>query len=677
MTPTGSLLAMIIRTEERTGLGGWLAGAWPLATVIGLVLAVIAFLDRYGARLLQEWRRSRQVATADTAKDGSEGAGGVETAGGGAHDENDEDGGERAAVLTDRVLPERVLLSDLPTASSTGDVDRAGRLAAVAYGLTDVLDRTPAEGSPGEKDLPAASLDLVTDGHLFVTGSSGSGRSQVLRTVAGALATKHSVADVHLYGIDADGGALAALSWLPHCGGVVGVDDLERLERLLLRLDTELTLRRATLADRGRATLTELREVLPPDERPAHVVLLLDGLDAVHPLLSDHDNGRLADVLHRVLREGPPAGMHVLLTAERITGEAPYVDATENRLLLRRDDLGGLAGLGASGAGGGLPDQGALLGQGGPERTPPGRAWHQARHGHIQVALLAADGSDVLTDGADPRESEPTAGGSDSAQGEELRRIGQAATERCRPVVAEQRPFTVAPLPRSVPFTEVYPTLPEPHRRPMWALLGVGGDAMGPVGLDLGDPAEAVLVVGPPGSGRSNTLATMAVSLLAGGTSLVVLAPRDSPLRRLATHQNVTVITDLDPAEDELTRALAALPEKAGVLLVDDADAYAPEFAAGTVLRDLVTGGANRGIGVVLAGTATAFLQPAAGWLTEAARFHRGVLLAPQTTVEGDLLGQKLPLSTIRRGGEPGNTYVVDPTTRNLTVLTVAHTPLK
>ena len=57
--------------------------------------------------------------------------------------------------------------------------------------------------------------DLATFGHLFVIGAPRSGRSQLLRTLAGALAGTLSSADVHLYGIDAGGGALAVLAELP------------------------------------------------------------------------------------------------------------------------------------------------------------------------------------------------------------------------------------------------------------------------------------------------------------------------------------------------------------------------------------------------------------------------------------------------------------------------------
>jgi S-DNA-T family DNA segregation ATPase FtsK/SpoIIIE len=54
--------------------------------------------------------------------------------------------------------------------------------------------------------------------------------------MAGSPARAHSVADVHLYGIDCGNGALNALTWLPHCGAVVGRAQTERATRLISRL---------------------------------------------------------------------------------------------------------------------------------------------------------------------------------------------------------------------------------------------------------------------------------------------------------------------------------------------------------------------------------------------------------------------------------------------------------
>ncbi len=84
--------------------------------------------------------------------------------------------------------------------------------ATCAFGLTDL---------PARQQQQPAVLSLDTFSHLMAAGAPRSGRSQLLRTIAGALALAHSCADVHLYGIDCGNGALLPLTDLPHCGAVV------------------------------------------------------------------------------------------------------------------------------------------------------------------------------------------------------------------------------------------------------------------------------------------------------------------------------------------------------------------------------------------------------------------------------------------------------------------------
>src|SRR5258707_13241717 len=99
------------------------------------------------------------------------------------------------------------------------------------------------------EDLPALQrqqatvLRLESVSHLMAAGAPRSGRSQLLRTIAGALALAHSCADVHLYGIDCGSGALLPVTELPHCGAVVNRSQTERATRLLNRLAAELSRR--------------------------------------------------------------------------------------------------------------------------------------------------------------------------------------------------------------------------------------------------------------------------------------------------------------------------------------------------------------------------------------------------------------------------------------------------
>ncbi|MCX4689532.1 FtsK/SpoIIIE domain-containing protein [Kitasatospora purpeofusca] len=499
-------------------------------------------------------------------------------------------------------LPEEVQLDEVTALLPTpGDA----ALPVVPYALEDV---------PQLQQRRVATVDLASFGHLYVIGAPRSGRTQVLRTLAGSVARTTSCADVHLYGIDAAGGGLAALNALPHCGAVVSRHDQERLERLLHRLTAELTRRQELCSERNAAGLNELRAALPKPERPAHILLLIDGWDALSGLLDDHDNGRLADLVTRLLREGAAAGIHVVATSERSLLGGRLAAHNDHKLLLRQGDRNDyqLVGLSPSKV---------------PAGIPAGRGWHTLSGTETQVALLA-----------------PGAGGREQARA--LAAIGAESTRRDSAVPAGLRPFPVAALPRSVDFAEAYAAVPEESRRPLWGLLGLGGDDAGPVGVDLAGAAAAFAVLGPPGSGRSTALASLAVSLLAGGTGLVVLAPRHSPLRALARHAGARVLTDADPSAQDVQAALDALTGPR-VVVVDDADLLAAP-ACDRVLKEVAAFGRDRGLGLLYAGSADALQLAMGSWLSAAKRARRGLLLGPKSLQEGDMIGVRLPVHLIR-----------------------------
>ncbi|MGH3266993.1 MAG: FtsK/SpoIIIE domain-containing protein, partial [Trebonia sp.] len=83
-------------------------------------------------------------------------------------------------------------------------------------------------------------IDLPSAGHVIVFGAGGSGKSSVLVTTAFALALNSNPAQLRIYGLDATGGSLTAVEQLPQCGGVIRMDDEERVDRLLRRLLAEI-----------------------------------------------------------------------------------------------------------------------------------------------------------------------------------------------------------------------------------------------------------------------------------------------------------------------------------------------------------------------------------------------------------------------------------------------------
>ncbi|MCL2552694.1 MAG: FtsK/SpoIIIE domain-containing protein, partial [Actinomycetia bacterium] len=173
-------------------------------------------------------------------------------------------------------LPDSLQLGELPVPAPLGS------LPAAPYGVEDL---------PALQARRPVAIDFHSFGHLLAAGAPRSGRSQLLRTIAGSLANTLSTADLHLYGIDCGNGALNALTRLPHCGAVVGRSQSERAIRLMGRLKAEMTRRQELLAADGFADIGEQRSAAATEEeRLPHIVVLLDRWEGFTPSLGELDH---------------------------------------------------------------------------------------------------------------------------------------------------------------------------------------------------------------------------------------------------------------------------------------------------------------------------------------------------------------------------------------------------
>ncbi|MCX5204960.1 FtsK/SpoIIIE domain-containing protein [Streptomyces sp. NBC_00237] len=492
-------------------------------------------------------------------------------------------------------LDEQLLLDSI-----TG-VPAQGALPAAPYGVEDI---------PAQQERRPVTVDFATFGHLHIAGSPRSGRSQVLRTIAASLARTHSVADVHLYGIDCGNGALNALTALPHCGAVVGRAQTERATRLISRLDAELTRRQDLLAERGIADIGEQRAAAAdPAERLPHLVVLIDRWEGWLTSLGEIDHGELTDQLVVLMREGASVGIHIVITGDRQLASGRLASLTEDKLGLRLADRTDFSLIG-------IPTRKV------PEEIPPGRAFRAETATAVQFALLSEDATG-------------------QGQAAAINAVGAETTAREAEVPRAQRPFRVDTLPSRITFPDAWALRDaEASRSPLWALVGVGGDELTGYGPDLATGVPAFVVAGPAKSGRSTTLLNMARSFLSQGVRLVVAAPRTSPLRELDCTEGVLkIFTDDDIESDELEEFTElASPEEPVVVIVDDAEML-EDCDAAPVFRRILQRGTDQGLALVLGGDEEDVCSGFSGWQVDVKKARRGLLLSPQDTTSGELIG--------------------------------------
>jgi S-DNA-T family DNA segregation ATPase FtsK/SpoIIIE len=331
----------------------------------------------------------------------------------------------------------------------------------------------------GVTDLPEqqtrARLRWVPSdqGHLAVIGAPGSGRTGVLRAIAGAACRSHR--PVHVHVIDATG-ALGDVTALPRVGSVVPAADAGRAGRLL-----------DLLRERGR------RGRAGADRPPA--LLLVDGWEQLLDSWLPVDHGRLVDDLVRLARDGAAAGVRIAVTGGRGLLSGPLPGLLTERLLLRTADPGDLvlAGVPASSL---------------PVGMPSGRAVRVLPGGQVVEAQVLLD--DPVADDAC-----------------RVRRAGEPAPFRLLPVPDHVRAAALLAAAGARPggiAAALDVLLP----------IGLGGDDAAPLGPPGRGPGW--LVAGQPGSGRSTALACAARVLLAAGREIVVVAAASSPLAAVAGH---------------------------------------------------------------------------------------------------------------------------------------------
>ncbi|MFY1625660.1 FtsK/SpoIIIE domain-containing protein [Micromonospora sp. WMMD723] len=519
-------------------------------------------------------------------------------------------------------LPDRITLAELaptvphPAVHHAPGGDPASRESPVAVplGLGD---------HPSAQTQSPFLLDLDRTGPVVIAGMARSGRSTALRALAVGLATRSGPADVHLYVLDHGGRALAPLAALPHCGARVEGEEHERTGRLLDLLDAEVARRTRLLAAGGYAALREQRAAAPAAERLPYLVLLVDGYEAFLAQHGETDGGRLVESLDGLLRRGSAVGVLPVLTTDRSGFGHRLGSAVATRLVLRQADPEDVAVFGA--------DPRRM-----PRTMPDGRAVVVPSGTEVQIALLTPD-----PDGA--------------AQAAVVERLAAAAWGRCQGLDPATMPRRIDPLPASVTLAELAEL--RAGAAPVGVAtctVGVGGDHLRPIDLDLAETGATFLVAGPPMSGRSTALLALVTSLggrRSGGLPVLVCCPRRSPLLTgIAELPGVVRVLRGAEIDTDLADAVAELAGPVAVV-VDDAELLG-EGQAADVLEQLARSARDHGNLVLAAGTTEELaVHRYRGWLSALRRGRHGLLLNPSSYVDGEVFDLKLPRST--RGGWP------------------------
>ncbi|MFC0533440.1 type VII secretion protein EccCa [Phytohabitans kaempferiae] len=173
---------------------------------------------------------------------------------------------------------------------------------------------TPA-GRPVELDLKESAQDGMGP-HGLLVGATGSGKSELLRTLVLGLAATHSSEELNFVLVDYKGGAtFAALGRLPHTAAVITnlADELPLVDRMVDALNGEVVRRQELLR---RAGCSSLREYEKARATGAPLPYLLVVCDEFSELLTAKPD--FIDLFLQIGRLGRSLGVHLLLASQRL-----------------------------------------------------------------------------------------------------------------------------------------------------------------------------------------------------------------------------------------------------------------------------------------------------------------------------------------------------------------------
>ena len=363
-----------------------------------------------------------------------------------------------------------------------------------AYALEVLVQQTDTAALViGKCDVPAEQAQPIEvfapddAGNIAVVGTGGSGKSTTLRTLAISAALNAHDGPVHVYGLDFASGSLKMLEALPNVAAVVGADDEERIGRILRRLIGLLEDRARRFARANASTLTEYRSLANRDE--PRVLLLVDAIGPFREQYEHVSHTPLFAMLSQLASDGRMLGIHVVISADRPAAIPSSLASTiQRRLVLRlaSDDDYVLAGV-----------PGDIL----SATSPPGRAILDGRE--LQVGVFGGDANVAVQARAIGRLAE------------QMRQDGFVAPE---PVERLSDRIELDALPVNAAGDS--------------AVIGVADESLTSLAIR---PAGVFMVTGPPGSGRSTALVTLAQAVRRRhpAAQIVHLAPWTSTIAGL------------------------------------------------------------------------------------------------------------------------------------------------
>lgn len=435
-----------------------------------------------------------------------------------------------AAAKQNLVASERPWLETLPHLAPMREV--LALPASIADDVAGVRVTIGMRDDPAQQSQYPCTVDLSDAGGIVVYGNGGSGKTTVLKAVAASAAIRdhqNPGSGLTIVAFDFGSQQLGPVSRLPQCQAVVSGDDLEAVTRSITMLERVFDQRQQMTS-----TASAAGAALPVH---SPILLLLDGYDNLTEAFTASGSASRLQVwlerLQRLIGRGREVAIYPIVSTNSAAGPSfRLMNQLGHRVILRQTEETTYRALGVPGA---IANDVNLV---------PGQALD--RDGlMIQIAAVCVDGVAGLQ--FDP-----------NAVGELGMSLKGAVSSDCI----------------TRPLGSAY--APSPVTGDGWPVsLAVADLTLDNAVVDFA--MHDFVVVGPPRSGRSTTLRTVAQQLVGQGCEVWVVGSRGSTLEAHPlgwANAAFGKVRDVTGLLEELKEAAESFPRQDRFLIFDDIDRF-------------------------------------------------------------------------------------------------------
>ena len=198
-------------------------------------------------------------------------------------------------------------LPELPEMISLSDLERNGLNLSWPQLPIGMFDNPKAQ-SQGIQEI-----DFATSGHHAIYGTSGTGKTTLLKSILLGIGRYYKPYELTAYIIDAGGWSLSTFADMPNIGGIALDGEEEKIEKLQGLILEEIEYRKKVFLKNAVSSLKAYREDISKD-MPA-IIIVVDNIVPLFEMYPDIENFFIT-----IARDGATYGIYLLYSANSTSG---------------------------------------------------------------------------------------------------------------------------------------------------------------------------------------------------------------------------------------------------------------------------------------------------------------------------------------------------------------------